>query len=176
MQQTFTDMLEAEDTRFGRLTVWVRALLDLPLSATKEHLTNGEDFNMNRNTKLVFAGALIVVIVVGIASFWEGNLHARSNIGIEHVSIAQLADAMQQDTFYSSYGNAAVLFSSKVASVKTKDSASLVIFNTSRPYNVVCQFPKAVTFTSGQTISVAAPTGSAERQAHGVLLHNCLEN
>ncbi|GEM_PF-2097844 len=176
MQQTFADMLAAEETELGRLSVWARALVDLPLSAVKEHVTNGEDFHMNRNTKFVLTGSLIAIIIVGLASFWEGSLHAKTSMGIERVTAAQLADAMQQDDFYSTYGNAAVLFSAKVASVKTNGNASLVTFNTGRTYAVVCQFPKAVTYTSGQTISIAAPAGSAERQTHGVLLHNCLQN
>ncbi|MFI5271215.1 MAG: hypothetical protein ACHQT9_04180 [Candidatus Saccharimonadales bacterium] len=176
MQQTFADMLEAEKTRFGRLLIWSRTLTDLPLSAAKEHITNGKEILMNRNTKLIIAGALIAIVIVGLASFWKGILQARNNIGIERVTTSQLADAMQRDDFYSTYGNDAVLFSGKVASVKTQNNASLVTFDTGRPYNVVCQFPKAVSFTNGRIISVAAPTGSAERLAHGVLLHNCLQN
>ncbi len=176
MQQTFKDMLEGEKTNFGRGLVWVRALLDLPISASKEHLNYGKEINMNRNTKFVIVGALIAVVIVGLASFWEGNLHARTNIGVERVTTAQLADAMQQDNFYSTYGNSAVLFSGKVIDINTKDNASIVSFNTGRPYSVVCQFPKQVTFKTNDIISIAAPAGSAERQVKSVLLHNCLEN
>ena len=176
MKQTFTDMLAAEKTSFGRALVWIRALVDLPLSATRERLTNGKDFTMNRNTKLIILGALIAVVFVGLASFWEGNLKAKSTIVVEHVTPAQLADAMQQDSFYSTYGDSAVLFSGSVTNVKVKGDASLVTFKTGRPYNVVCQFPRAVLYTSGQNISVAAPAGSAERQTQGVLLHDCIAN
>ncbi len=176
MEQTFTDMLMAEQTSLGRTLVWARALADLPQSAIKEHITNGRSFTMNRNTKFLLEGALITVGVVGLASFWEGNLHSRANVGIERVTAVQLADAMQQDNFYSTYGDTVVLFSGKVASVKTQGNASLVIFNTGRPYNIVCQFPKAVSYTNGQTISLVAPAGSAERQPRGVLFHNCLAN
>ena len=176
MQQTFADMLEEEHGAFRRIIIWTRALIDLPMSAFKEHLTNGKDIIMNRNTKLIIGAALLAIILVGLASFWEGNLRSRANIGIVRVSTAQLADAMLQDDFYSTYADTVVLFSGKVASVSTEGSDSLVTFNTGRPYAVVCQFPKAVTYASGQTVSVAAPAGSAERQAHGVLLHNCLAN
>ena len=176
MQQTFTDMLTAEKSGFGRGLVWARTLVDLPLSATKEHVTNGKDFTMNRNTKFIIVGAVITVVLVGLASFWEGNLKARGTIVVERVTTVQLANAMQQDSFYSTYGDSAVLFSGDVTDVKVNGNTSLVTFKTGRPYNVVCQFPSAVSYTSGQNISVAAPAGSAERQAHGVLLHDCIAN
>lgn len=176
MQVTFNDMLEGERTGWGRGMVWARAMLDLPASATREHITNGKDIPMNRNTKFILLGACIAIVIVGLGSFWEGNLHARQSAGIERVTAGQLADAMQQDSFYSDFGNAAVLFSGNVASTKVQDKASLITFTTGRPFNVVCQFPKAVSFKAGQKVSVAAPAGSAEREAHGVLLHNCLAN
>lgn len=176
MEQTFADMLQAEQSKWGRTMLWARALVDLPISAGKEHLTNGKDFYMNRNTKLILAGAVVAIIVVGLAAFWKGNLYARSNVGIVKVSSAQLADAMQQDDFYSTYGDSVVLFTSKVSSVKTQGNASLVTFATSRPYKVTCQFPKSVSFSDGQEISVVAPAGSADRETSGVLLHNCLQN
>ena len=176
MKQTFDDLLDAEESSLGRIKVWARAVLDLPLSAAKEHLINGKDFVMNRNTKLLIISALIAIVIVGLASFWEGNLKARSTVVVERVTVSQLADAMQQDGFYSTYGDTAVLFSGKIESIKVKDNASLVTFVTGRPYSVVCQFPTAVTYKSGQTISVAAPAGSAERLSQGVLLHECISN
>lgn len=131
---------------------------------------------MNRTAKWILAGACVALVMVGAASFWEGNLRARNSLGVEKVTAAQLADAMQQDRFYSTYGDTAVLFSAKVASVTTQGDTSLVTFSTGRPYALVCQFPKAVALRPGQTLSVAAPAGRAERQKQGVLLHNCLEN
>lgn len=176
MMQTFDDMLEDEHTSIGRLRIWTITLLDMPFSAAKEHITNGGGITMNRNFKLLLGAALAAILIVGAGSWWFGYLHARENVGIERVGVAQLADAMQQDDFYSTYGDAAVLFTGKVASVKMKDNASLVSFSTGRPYNVVCQFPRAVAYKIGQTISVAAPAGSAAREAHGVLLHDCVDN
>lgn len=176
MQQTFADLLEAEPRASGRLAVWMRTLADVPVSAAREHITNGKDYTMNRTTKYIITGACAAVIAVGAASFWEGSLHARNDIGVEKVTVAELADAMQQDHFYNTYGDAAVLFTGKVTTVQTQQNASLVTFATGRPYALICQFPKAVALQPGQTISVAAPAGSAERQHQGVLLHDCLEN
>lgn len=176
MEQTFADMLQAEEAEWGRTLLWTRALVDLPMTAGKEHLTNGKELYMNRTTKFVIAVSLAAIGIVGFTSFWEGTLHARSNIGVVRVTTAGLADAMQQDDFYSTYGNTAVLFTGKVANVKTQGNTSLVTFDTGRPYNVVCQFPQVVSFTSGQSASIAAPAGSAERQPKGVLLHDCLQN
>jgi hypothetical protein len=176
MKQTFDDMLEGERTKAGQLRLWARTLLDLPLSAGKEHLTNGKDSTMNRNFKLLLIAAVAGVLIVGAGSFWFGKLHAWRSVGIERVGVAQLADAMQQDNFYSSYGSSVVLFNAKVTVVKHGQTATLVTFETNRPYSVTCQFPNNVPVSSGKTISVAAPAGSAERQKSGVLLHNCLIN
>jgi hypothetical protein len=176
MQQTFDDMLSGEKTKLGRLRVWARTLGNLPLSAAKEHVTNGKDILMTRNMKLMASAIVVVVLAVGLGSFWAGNLHARSTMAVEQVSVAQLANAMQQDSFYSTYGSTAVLFSGKVSTTINKNGASLVTFATGRPYNVVCQFAQTTSFAVGQTVSVAAPAGSAERQPHGVLLHSCIKN
>lgn len=176
MVQTFNDLLQAESSQFGRLKVWFRALIDLPVSAAKEHITNGKDIGMSRNMKIVFGAVVVLLLLANGASWWFGNLHARGNEGIEKVTVAQLADAMQQDSFYYTYGDTAVLFQAKVASITTKDNAALVTFTTNRPYSLTCQFPQRVTAKAGQSLSVAAPAGSAERQPHGVLLHNCVQN
>ena len=175
MQQTFVDLLEGESSKRERFGIWVRTLGELPVSAAKEHLTNGRDSDM-KNMKALLLGATIAVFMVGLAAFWAGNQNAKRAMGVVRVTSAQLADAMQQDDFYSNYGGAAVLFNGKVASVTVNNDASLVTFNTGRPFNVVCQFPEAVSYTQGQVVAVAAPAGSAERQPHGVLLHDCLAN
>jgi len=176
MVQTFDDMLEAEVNRTGRWLIWIRALLDLPLSAAKEHITNGENIFMNRVTKLILIGALAAILIVGLGAFWFGTLRARQNVGIVRVGVAEVANAMQQDRFYADYGDTVLLFSGKVSTVKQGDKATLVTFVTDRPYSVICQFPTNQTVKVGQTLSVAAPGGNADRQPHGVLLHNCLEN
>jgi len=176
MIQTFDDMLENERTWTGRLQVWARTLLNLPFSAAKEHATNGKEIIMNHNMKILLIGAIVAIVGVGIGSYWFGNLHAMQGAGIERVTIAQLADAMRQDEFYSDYGNAAVLFTGEISAVKSGNNATLVTFVTNRPFSVTCQFPKNIAVKTGQTISVAAPGGSADRQKQGVLLHNCLVN
>ena len=176
MVQTFDDMLENEETKYGRLKVWVRTIADLPMSAGREHITNGGEINMNRNIKLILGAATAAIIIVGAGSYWAGNLHARQNIGIEHVTTSQLGDAMQQDSFFSSYGSAALLFKGAVSTIKSGNNVTLVTFASNRPFNVACQFPTSISVKTGQTISVIAPGGSAERQKSGVLLHNCSLN
>lgn len=176
MTQTFVDMVEAEPTKRGRVEVWIRTLLNLPISAGKEHITNGRDLYMNKNLRNVLTASVVAVLIVGAGSYWFGNIRARQSVGIERVTVGQLADAMQQDDFYSSYGNAAVLFSGTVSAVKQGDHATLVTFQTNRPFSVVCQFPSTVTVPVGKTLSVASPAGSAERETKGVLLHDCLIN
>ncbi|HVX58301.1 MAG TPA: hypothetical protein VG964_01020 [Candidatus Saccharimonadales bacterium] len=176
MVQTFDDMLDGEPSWFGRSLIWVRTLINLPFSATREHLVSKEELNMNRNMKLFITTTVIAILIVGMGSFWFGNLHARQATGVEKVSAAQLADAMQKDDFYSQYGDSAVVFNAKVASITHGKNAALVTFTTNRPYSVTCQFPQNIAAKNGQNMSIVAPAGSAERQKHGVLLHDCVEN
>lgn len=176
MEQTLEDMLLSESSRFGRLKVWTRTLADLPLDATKERLTNGEETVMNRNMKYLLGAAIAAIIIVGVGSFWFGGLQAKQHVGIAHVNVAQLGDAMQQDDFYSTYGNVALLFSAKVATVTQGGQTTLVTFASAAPFHVSCQFPAATTLKTGQTVSVAAPGGSATRQKSGVLLHDCYQS
>lgn len=176
MVQTFDDMLEAEPSWLGRFRIWTRTLVNLPFSAGKQHLTTKEELNMNRNMKLVILSSAVAVLIVGIGSFWFGNLHARQTAGVEKVKVAQLADAMQKDNFYGKYGSATVIFSARVASTTYKNNVTLVNFTTNRPYDVTCQFPHDITAKIGQSLSVVAPAGSADRLKHGVLLHGCVEN
>lgn len=176
MVQTFDDMLENERTSFGRLRIWAITLADLPFSATKEYVTSGKDINMNRNVKLLLAAALAAVVIAGVGSFWFGSLHTRQKASVKQVGVAQLADAMQQDDFYNTYGDTTLLFNGNVAQVKNDTNVTLVTFATGRPYGVTCQFPRTTSVKTGQTLSVAAPGGSADRESRGVLLHNCIEN
>lgn len=176
MEQTFDDMLDDQQSWLGRLGIWTRTLADLPFSATKEHLTDGKEVFMTRNMKLVLVSAVVAVLVSGAGSYWFGILHARGSTDIAHVSVSQLGDAMQQDSFYSQYGNAALLFSAQVSALTQTGDTTSVTFATQRPYSVTCEFKGSVSAKAGQTLSVVAPGGSAERRPHGVLLHKCVQN
>lgn len=178
MVQTFDDMLEGEKSQLGRIAIWARTLLDLPMSAAKEHLTNGKELEMKvtRNMKILLGGIILLLILANGFSWWEGNLHSRQTSGIEKVSLADMSDAMQNDHFYNTYGNTALLFDGKVQSVQQKGKVALVTFDTTSAYSVTCQFPYTEKINKGDNISVAAPGGTAERQPHGVLLHDCIMN
>lgn len=176
MVQTFDDMLEAEPSRIGKLVIWSRALWELPGSLLKEYVTDGKGIIMSRNTKLLLTGIAAVLLLANGASYWFGILHARAAVGIEHVTPTQLADAMQQDDFYSTYANTAVLFSGHVTAIQKKDNVTIATFKTDHAFALECQFPASPQIISGESIAVAAPAGSADRLQHGVMLHNCVKN
>ena len=175
MVQTLVDMLEAEPTKIGRANIWANALFDVVKCATKEQLTHGSVI-MNGFTKLVIGFAVVAILIAGIASFWVGSLRARQSVGIVRTDVSTLADAIQQDHFYSSYGNTALLFTAKVSAVSSTSDRKLVTFTTDRAYSVTCQMSSGENVEVGQTIAIAAPGGSAERLAAGVRLHDCLKN
>ncbi|HET9174319.1 MAG TPA: hypothetical protein VFN56_03495 [Candidatus Saccharimonadales bacterium] len=175
MVQTFDDMLAAEPSALKKAIIWIRAVLDIPPQALKEHVTQQGVQDMSRSLKRIIAGIALVLLLANGASYWFGYLHARSAVGIVKVTPAQLADAMQHDEFYSTYGNAALLFTGTVTAGMQKNAVSLVTFQTDHTYTVQCQF-SGLSAHRGEVLNVAAPGGSAERLAHGVLLHACTLN
>lgn len=174
MVQTFDDMLEENSSLSGKVVVWLRTLIDLPMSALKEHLTNEGDYIMTRKMQILFGSVVVLLLLANGFSWWFGNLHSRRTSGVEKVTVAELADAMQGDHFYSTYGNTTVLFHGKVVALQQKGKVALVSFETGASYSLTCQFPRVEQIHKGENISVAAPGGTAERQPHGVLLHDCL--
>lgn len=176
MEQTMDDLLGDEPSRRGRAMIWARTLADLPVSAAKEYITDGKGFYMSRNMKLLFGGIVAALLFANLASFGYGNLHARSAAGVMRVTPVQMADAMQQDDFFSTYGDTALLFSGKVTSVQQKNDTQLATFYTGHTYTVTCQLQGQKPVMAGQEISVASTGGNADRLPHGVLLHNCLLN
>lgn len=175
MIQTFDDMLEGEPHKLKKLVIWARALLELPISAAKEHLTDGKELTVSRKTKFILGAIIALLLLANIASWWYGNLHSRQTSGVEKVSVAQLANAMKGDSFYSSYGNAGLVFTGDVSGVRKSGNTALVTFTSDSSYAITCQFVHGRQIKVGDMLSVAAPGGSAERLKGGVLLHNCLE-
>ncbi|HSX43658.1 MAG TPA: hypothetical protein VLF59_06275 [Candidatus Saccharimonadales bacterium] len=175
MEQTFDDMLDDTPSWAGRTLIWCRTIVNLPFSAAKEHVTDGKGICMTRNFKLLVGAVAIAVVCASAASFWFGSLHARQNADIRHVAVAQLGDAMQHDNFYSTYGDSALIFSARVASISDGSSPS-VTFSGTHAYSVTCQFNTDIHIKAGQTMTVAAPGGKAVRQPHGILLRGCVEN
>jgi len=175
MRQTFSDMLDDTPSRSGRALVWLKTIANLPFSAAGEYFLSGKELLMTRNVKLLAGCAATALFIVGIGSFWFGTLHARETTRITHVSVVQLGDAMQHDNFYSSYGNAALIFSGKVASVSHQNGTS-VVFADTNAYAVTCQFTANLPIKPHQALRVVAPGGRAVRQAHGVLLRDCMQN
>lgn len=173
MVQAFDDLLGGEPSRAGRCLIWARATWDIPTSALKEHITNGE-FTMSRNFKILMASIVLLLLVANGASYWFGSIHAWRAESVQRTTPSQMADAMQHDHFYSSYGKSAVLFSGKVTSARPSGDDSLVAFETDRPYSVTCQFSGKISAKAGDTIAVTTAAGSADRQKAGVLLHDCV--
>jgi hypothetical protein len=173
MAQTFKDMLEHQPSYAGRLMVWTRTLVNLPYSAFAQHMNIRGGFVMTRRMMALLGGGIIALIIVALGSFWFGHLKAEQSVSIARVSVSTLGNAMQQDHFYSDYGNAAMLFSAPVSSVNAQNNLYIVGFKTHSIYNVTCLFMTSPKAKVGQKLSVIAPGGQAIRQPHGVLLRSC---
>jgi hypothetical protein len=173
MSQTFADMLEDQTSQSGRFLVWARTLVNLPFSALGQHMNLKGGTEMTRKMVSLFGAGLLALIIVAIGSFWFGHIRAEQTVGIARVPVSRLGNAMQQDHFYSDYGNAAVLFNAPVTSLNKQKGLYTVGFRTQSSYSVTCQFATSPQAKVGQSLSLIAPGGRAVRQPHGVLLRGC---
>lgn len=173
MAQTFEDMLEHQPSRFGRLLIWIRTLVNLPFSALGQHMNVKGGLVMTRKTMTVLAAGLLTLVIVAVGSFWLGHIKTAESAGIARVTTTSLADAMKQDHFYSDFGNSAVIFKGTVSSTELVKGLTIVTFKSHSSYGIACRFQTLPNVTIGDEIEVVAPGGQAIRQPFGVLLRDC---
>jgi len=118
---------------------------------------------------------VLVLIVVGFASFFLGSKHAVESMTIKRVTPTQIAEAMKGDHFYSDYKENTLLVKGTISTVSQSNGDLVVGFKTSSSYGALCDFGNSgVSFRTGGTITVLAESGPAERQPSAVLLKGCV--
>ena len=97
-------------------------------------------------------------------------------MSFKDVTPTQMAAAMRQDEFWSSNRFNTLVFEGKVQSVNSSNGKTTLGFVTSDSYGASCQMNNSNTmFKIGKTYKFAVESYKAERQPHGVLLHDCLQ-
>ena len=119
-------------------------------------------------------GAFYVVLFVafGLFLFYMGDQFALAHLNIRQTTPNQMANAMQQDDFYSTFRENTLVFHGEVTGASVSGTNTLVTIKTSTAYGVTCELSQNQA-KPGQAYTFAAEAYTADRQPMGVLLHHC---
>ncbi len=95
---------------------------------------------------------------------------------VVRVTADQAARAMEQDRFFSDYGQTTLLIQGTVFSVKRQDTDLIIGLDTSVPTKVMCDlgaYLGIVRVGANVTIQSAYPQQDASRQPSAVMIKNC---
>lgn len=128
---------------------------------------------MSRSRGFRYAVLVIGVVLLGGGFFW-GDKHARETTVITRTTPDQIANAMQQDAFYSNYRGSTLLIDGTTASVTDRAGVTIVELVTTSSFTVLCNLGHArATTHPGDAVTVVAEGAAAQRQSAGVLLRRC---
>jgi hypothetical protein len=127
----------------------------------------------SKPTMVILASLFIIILAVG--AFFLGDKHGIETMTFRRVTSDQLATAMHDDHFYSSYRENTLLVRGTVASISNTNGDSIVGFKSTLSFKAACDFGAMIPVVhQGETITVLSEAGVAERQPSGVLLKDCL--
>ena len=128
-----------------------------------------------RRPRVIRNAALVVVVaLLGGGSFFWGDKHALETQIITRATPDQLANSMQQDTFYSNYRGSTLLIDATIASVTDRAGATIIKLVTTSSLTVLCNLGQAPALThAGDAVTLVAEGAAAQRQSAGVFLQGC---
>jgi len=128
-----------------------------------------------KNKPLIVSLAILFLIFCALIVAWLGSLYTLNRLSFKYVTTTQLAAAMRQDEFWSNYRFNTLVFDGNVKSIRLNDGKTTLDLVTADTYGTSCEITYTTnTFKVGETYKFEAETYQAERQQHGVLLHNCI--
>jgi hypothetical protein len=131
--------------------------------------------NLLKNKPLIISAVVFILLICGLIIAYCSSLYTLEHLSFKEVTPTQLAATMRQDEFWSSYRFNTLVFDGKVQSIAKDSGKTTLGFVTSDAYGASCEVTNSNdTFKIGNTYKFEAETYQAERQAHGVLLHNCI--
>ena len=123
----------------------------------------------------MLALAVLFVVIFAAGMFFLGDKHGIESMTFRRVTPDQLASAMRDDHFYSSYRENTLLVRGTVSSVSDTNGDTIVAFKSGLAFKASCDFGGTKpAIRQGDTITVLSEAGVAERQPSGVLLKDCL--
>lgn len=129
---------------------------------------------MSRSRGIRYGALVLAALLLGDGFFFWGDKHALETTVITRATPGQLANAMQQDAFYSNYRGSTLLIDATTASVTDRAGATIVELVTTSSFTVLCNLGQArATTHAGDAVTVVAEGAAAQRQSAGVLLQRC---
>jgi hypothetical protein len=125
---------------------------------------------------VVLAIGFATVIVAAVASWMLGRQHSLTNLAFVDVSASTAARAMQDDHFYSDYGDKVLVVHGTVANVQNTTGGRRIALRTDATFGLTCLIPSPAAGpqpTVGANVSVVALGGSAQRESSSVDLPDC---
>src|SRR6202521_1560732 len=121
-------------------------------------------------------GALVLLICLAGCGLLREPLATPRPTSVVQVTADQVAQAMDGDRFYATYGQTTLLIQGTVAGIDPQPSHFILILATSGSTQVLCDLgSKAAAIKAGDTVTVqsADPEKDIARQDAGVLIRNC---
>lgn len=118
---------------------------------------------------------LIIALVSGAGMWWAGRLRALESLAFVDVSATTAARAMQEDHFFSDYGDKILVVHGTVMAVQGAGKGRQISLRTDSAFGLTCAITGAPPGlpTSGAAVTLVAPGGSAQRQPASVALPDC---
>lgn len=125
---------------------------------------------------VVLAGPLVCVAVAATTSWTLGRQHALGSLAFADVSATDAAQAMQDDHFFSDYGDKILVVHGTVANVQTSGGGYAISLGTGTAFGLMCTVTSpsgAGQPAAGTVITAVAPGGTAQREPSSVNLPDC---
>ncbi len=129
-----------------------------------------------KNKKFVIPASIVILFLGGlIIAFQCGVYTTLKQMSLKDTTPTQMAAAMREDEFWSSYRFNTVVFDGKVKSKNIVNDITTFALVTSDTYGASCDFTNQNTdLIIGRTYKFAAVAYRAERQPNSVLLYDCI--
>jgi hypothetical protein len=131
---------------------------------------------MNQPKLIKSAIVILLLIVVATGGYFGGWRSALSNLTIKMATPTQIAQAMKNDNFYSTYNENTLEVRGLVSSVDKQGRDVVIGFSTNSSFKTLCNLGNVATnLQKGNMVTVLAEAATAERQTQAVMLINCVE-
>lgn len=127
----------------------------------------------NKAALIIFCVGLLVL--VSLMSAYSGATYALRKVDFKTVTPTQLATAMREDRFWSTYRFNVLIFEGTIESVGVANGHFNVKLKTNDPYTTTCEITDTGSnLDVGKNIKLEAASYQAQREPSGVLLHKCM--
>ena len=125
---------------------------------------------------VVLAVGLTTVVVAAAASWMFGRQHSLTSLAFVDVSASTAARAMQDDHFYSDYGDKVLVVHGTVTTVQNTPGGRRIALRTDATFGLTCMITSPATGPQpavGAIASFVAIGASAQRASSSVDLPDC---